>query len=131
MTVFCGDKKDVTINKDLLPCPFCGTVTLKTTYEDKPIVWASGDTIARHFKIECPECGCHMSDYGYGEKLIDRWNGLHRLDQCPICHDYVRRYCTCHKSGGYYVRCDKCGLTSPVFESWLEAHDFWNRRIPR
>gem|GEM_PF-5700678 len=131
MISFCGDKKDVTVNMDLLACPFCGTATLKTTYEDRPVLWADSETIARHFKIECAECGCHMSDYGYAERLIERWNGLTRLDQCPICHDYVRRYYESHKGGGYYVHCDKCGLTSPVFESEFEAHDFWNTRTGR
>ncbi len=131
MTIFCGDKKDVMVNMDLLPCPFCGTATFNTTYEDHPVVWAAPDTIARYFKIQCKKCGCYMEDYSHAEKLIERWNGLTRLDQCPICRDYVRRYYTSHKDGGYYVRCDKCGLTTRVFMSAFEAHDFWNTRTGR
>lgn len=131
MIVFCGDKEDVIVDMDLLSCPFCGTATLKATYDDRPMFWANGKTMVRHFKIECEECGCHMSDYGHVERLIEHWNGLAYLDQCPICHDYVKMCYEDYLDEGYYVHCDKCGLTSPVFESEFEAHDFWNTRTGR
>ena len=116
---------------ELKACPFCGTAP-KTSYRDvKYILGDPGSTAVREYKIECPTCGCWMEDYSQ-ERLTERWNGLTRLDPCPICHDYVRTmFSSCEQEGlfgGYYVRCEKCGLTSRIFPSALEAREFWNRR---
>ncbi|MBQ3653767.1 MAG: hypothetical protein II954_05065 [Synergistaceae bacterium] len=122
----------MTNTEELKPCPFCGTAP-KTSYRDVHLSWARPDgDLVREYKIECPECGCYMQDFNT-DRLTERWNGLTRLDQCPICHDYVRAYgSSCEDEGifrGYYIRCDKCGLTTRTFDSRLKARDFWNRRV--
>ena len=118
------------MTEKLKPCPFCGTDP-KESYRD--VKYILGDPVSnavREYKIECPECGCWMEDYSQA-RVRERWNGLTRLDRCPICHDYVRAFfSSCEEEGmfgGYYVRCDKCGLTTRIFPTRLEARAFWNR----
>ena len=117
----------------LMPCPFCGH-EVEETCRDVQVMWAPPGTVRREYKAECPECGCWMEKFARKE-LRENWNGLTRLDMCPICHNYVnskmkdfpRSY---HGyGGGQYIQCVHCGLTTRVFSDDLEATDFWNRRV--
>ncbi|MBQ7154823.1 MAG: Lar family restriction alleviation protein [Synergistaceae bacterium] len=117
---------------ELKPCPFCGH-EVQMSYRDVQIYWAEPGQVARVWEIKCPECGAHMEDH-YEHHLYDKWNGLTRLDRCPICGDYIRRiepYEDYDEGTYYYVECRKCGLSTRKFSDSMEARVFWNARHGR
>jgi len=53
---------------------------------------------------------------------------MSELKSCPFCGSREVNLVELCRSGPSYVRCDGCGMDTPVAETSVDATDAWNRR---